>query len=185
MRNTIVRVAFLITAAATAVLGTAGLAAAGGKGQVVPGSACDHVGQVREGRNGQEYRCEQRPGEDCPRWHWVYNPDVPHGQWTPKPPAPCPSSRSCSPKPTPTPSTTSASSSPPASTPPATTAPPTSPAGTTRPPAGTTPPASLPVTGGRGPTPLQLAGGGAVIVLAGTGLVKAGRRRRPRGQFAA
>lgn len=100
--NRTVRRTIPTTAALAAVLTTAlagivtvliGLSSPALAGRATPGSACDRAGQTttidtRDGR--QTYRCEQRPGEDCPHWHWVYNPGVPRSQWTPRPAGPCP-----------------------------------------------------------------------------------------------
>ncbi len=78
--------------AVLAIIVAPGTVLAGGR--AVPGAACDRTGRqttidTRHGR--QTYRCEQRAGEDCPHWHWVYDPAVPRGQWTPRPAGPCPS----------------------------------------------------------------------------------------------
>ncbi len=126
-----------------------------------PGAACpdDKVGKTSQlqTRNGlQTYRCEQRPDDDCPVWHWVYDPGVPVGQ-TPADRCPqCPTS------------------------PPATTAPPTVPPSvpTVVPPV-VEPPAqraTLPVTGDLSLPPWLLACA-VLAVVVGAGLYRIGRRR--------
>lgn len=120
-----------------------------------PGVACpaDQVGKTAqlETRNGlQTYRCEQRPDDQCPVWHWVYNPDVPKGQTAA---TGCPECPSAPP-----------SSAPPPAVPPA--SPPVQP-----PPAR----ATLPVTDDLTLPPWVLAAA-VLAVVAGAGLYWVGRR---------
>lgn len=138
---------------------------------VVPGGTCDTPDVVA--RHGTErYRCWQKPGEDCPHWHWVYNPDTPKSTRTAWVPAPC---TTCSATPTPPAPSTPAPSTPLASSPAPPAAVPHPPASTTTVPAAG-PVDQLPVTGDGGRAPL-LAGLGAALVAAG-GLLR-WRARRP------
>lgn len=77
-------------------------------GGVVPGAACTTPGVVAA-RGVERYQCVQRPGEDCPHWHWIYNPDTPKSTRTAWPVAPC---RTCTPPPA-VPSSPPAGSTPP------------------------------------------------------------------------
>ncbi len=110
---------FRLTTAALAIIAATATAAPAATDHAAaprPGAAC--VGQsgqttvidTRAGR--QTYRCEQRDGDPCPVWHWVYNDDVPKGQPTPTRCPDCPSSPAAS---------TATSSAPAATTPPAAT----------------------------------------------------------------
>lgn len=159
MRSTLRAVGVaLVTGAAGLLLALPAAATAGGN--IVPGAECSTVGAT--GRHGGErYRCEQKPGDDCPVWHWVYNPDTPRGNWSPRPGGPCdcpPSpSHSTSPSPSARPSTSTSRSPAPATT-----------ATTVRTPTANGTPVpidgELPVTGGAATT---LAGSGLLLILAG------------------
>ncbi len=127
------------------------------------------VGQTGVARNGEHYRCEQHEGDDCPRWHWVYNPQTPRGSWSPRPHGPC----DCPPSTTPSPSgTPSSSPSPSPSTSVSAAGTPTA-TSTSNTPVGK----ELPVTG---TTPYWTAGAGLVLLLTGTGVMVAGHRRQRR-----
>ncbi len=158
--------AALITGAAVAALS---LPAAASGGHVVPGSECKTVGQTGVARNGSTYRCEQHEGDDCPRWHWIYNPQVPRGSWSPRPHGPC----DCPPSTTPSPSGTPSSSPSPSTS--------VSAAGTptaTSTSTGTTTVGNeLPVTG---PATYWTAGAGLFLLVLGAGAIAAGRRRQRR-----
>jgi LPXTG-motif cell wall-anchored protein len=57
-----------------------------------PQGLCATVGAVTTivTRHGeQRYRCEQRTGEKCPRWRWIWNAGVPKGEGTTRPGPPC------------------------------------------------------------------------------------------------
>lgn len=131
-----------------AIAGKAAHASTGGSGglagSVVPGAACDQPGATGT-KHDARYRCEQRPGEDCPHWHWIAPPGTPHGTWSPRPVGPCPA---CSPTPSVPPT------SPPSSPTPASTRSAPAPVGGSR----------LPVTGP----------GVALLLLAGIGLAGGG-----------
>lgn len=129
---------------------------------VVPGGTCDTPGV--EARHGaQRYRCWQKPGEDCPHWHWAYNPDVPKSTRTVWPAGPC---TTCSPSTPAPPSSPVAAPHPADTSPPAAIPPPTSPAADT-----------LPVTGQSGSV-LLLVPLGVAAVVAGSVLRFSRRARR-------
>ncbi len=152
-------------------------AAAGGR--VVPGAECSVVGAT--GWHGDDqYRCVQKPGDDCPHWHWAYRKGTPH-TWSPRPAGPCncPSpSVSASPSTSPAASPSASTSSGPS----ASTSPSITPSATVTTAATPTPTDTdttttvgdqLPVTGG--PVVPLLAVGGLVL-LAGLGARRYGRR---------
>lgn len=137
-----------------------------------PGVACTPAGAtttIDTDAGPQTYRCEQRAGDRCAVWHWVYNPGVPKGQHTPSRCPSCPTagpSTSPSASATPGPSVSPSSGMSTAATAPAA---PTSPVVV---PAGET----LPRTG---PGPFLFCAGLAALA-AGVVLVWLGyRRRRP------
>lgn len=150
-----------------------------GSDPVQRGAACSHTGAVAKNRQGVEYICEQRAGDDCPRWH-AHRPQP--GPWPSRSTLPC----NCTPsKPAPstpttstvTPSTPPATSSPTAhATPPVTpTAPPTA-AGHPTPQPTLAPAAqTLPITGESDALPLI----GVALALIGAGglLAVIGHRR--------
>lgn len=72
-----------------ATFATAGPAYAGRDvGSVVPQGTCSNVGDIGHHR-ADAYRCEYRPGESCPHWHWVWRPGVPKSGRTAWPVKPC------------------------------------------------------------------------------------------------
>ncbi len=113
----------------------------------------------------QTYRCEQRPGDPCPLWHWVYNPDVPKGQ---KPPKGCPQCQSSPPASPSSPAASSPPASPPRSSPPAT--------------ASRSPEPELPVTGESSVPPWRIALFGLGAIGVGAGLIWLACRQRVRGR---
>lgn len=153
---------------------------AGGYGnEVVPGSPC--IGQ--EGKhghkNGKPYKCWQKPGEDCPRWHRVIVSGEPTGKWSSRPAAPCPqcpspSPSSASPKPSSSSVKPSASTSTSTSTPPSV-RPSVSASVVPVPGGGGNTGANLPVTG---PALLITVGAGVALLAVGWLLRRAGRIRR-------
>lgn len=159
-------------------------AAEAGRDYAVPQAPCDTVGAQRQARNGETYRCEQRRGDDCPVWHWVWRPDKPKGGWTPRSGAPC---ARCSPSPSASVSSSekpSASASPPSSQMSSATPSRSATAHSTSPTAAApggedynNHPGTLPVTG-RGTALLAIAG--AALVLLGGGALWAGRKPRRR-----
>jgi len=167
--------AALVVVLLTALGGRASATPGGGGPAVVPGAACPTAG-VHGMKDGKPYVCVQKRGEDCPHWHRVSVPGEPTGSWSPRPVGPC---VQCSPSP-------SASTSPSPSKSPSLSPSPSSPATTTAP---ATPPASSPeVPGGGGSSSagsLPVTGVGVsllvalavLLVAAGVGLRRAGRRR--------
>src|SRR5213076_2265565 len=91
--NRIVKVAGIVGAPLFAAfaffLPVSGVAYAGEGAHVVAGAACEHAGATGANKKGVAYRCEQRRGEDCPHWHWVYNPATPTGTRSAWPVGPC------------------------------------------------------------------------------------------------
>lgn len=159
-------------------------AAEAGRDYAVPQAPCDTVGEQRQARNGETYRCEQRRGDDCPVWHWVWRPDKPKGGWAPRSGAPCakcPPSPSASVSPSGKPSV-SASPSPskPGNAKPSRSTNTHSTSSTAATPGGedyNNHPGTLPVTG---PRAALLAIAGAALVLLGGGALWAGRKPRRR-----
>ncbi len=86
------RLTHLAATAFTGALLTLGVTTPAAAGHDKPQGQCATIGAtttIRTKDGAQQYRCEQRPGDDCPRWHWIYNPGVPRGHHTPRPGQPC------------------------------------------------------------------------------------------------
>lgn len=168
----IVRPLVTLAVGTAAALTFAGPVFAGGH-DITPGGKCSHVGQT--GHHGQEtYRCTQKPGDDCPRWHWSYRSGTPKSGRTSWPTGP----RNCSPSPShsASPSPSGSPSGSPSATPSDTPTPSDSPSATGTPAGGG--PAQLPVTG-PGLRDLYLALFGAASIWVGRKLYRYGRQSNP------
>jgi hypothetical protein len=166
--NRKVAITFVFAVLASAVLIAVAAAAFGSDVPVQRGAACTHVGQVAKNRHGVKYVCEQRPGDDCPRYH-ALNPQP--GPWPPRSTLPC---ATCSPSPSPS-ASGSAHASPTGSKAAA------NPSGSPTPPPTSSTPVpvadQLPVTGV--PTVvIGIATTGGLLIAAGVALVLGTIRRR-------
>lgn len=151
-----------------------------GSHYAVPQGRCDKVGEQRPARNGETYRCEQRRGDDCPLWHWVYRPDKPQGSWSPRPGQPC---TKCSASARPSPSRSAQPSKSVSATPSQSATAHSTTTGTTTTPPGEDEnghPGTLPVTG---PRAALLAIAGTATVMLGAGALWFGRKPRRRKSY--